>query len=104
MAVGGACTATSTLIRSPLGEVRTTTFYLHCIEAWCSFIQSIPRIKSMPDDLSTIGLALKSTPLKEILSEGQKYDAGIPPPVNLLSFDSSWQLLECYDSLQMHVK
>jgi hypothetical protein len=56
---------------TPSGFVRCTTLSVQPMRLLCQLNQSIPRITSIPLDLSTTKSARNSTPLKLILTRGQ---------------------------------
>src|SRR6185295_14129469 len=57
--------------RTPSGFVRCTTLSVQPMRPLCQLNQSIPRITSIPLDLSTTRSAKNSTPLKLILTHKQ---------------------------------
>ncbi|PUZ44451.1 hypothetical protein GQ55_8G100300 [Panicum hallii var. hallii] len=65
---------------TPSGLVRCTTLSAQLIRPLCKLSQSIPRITSIPLDLSTTGSARNSTPLKMILTREQPSRHLMSPP------------------------
>ncbi|PUZ56515.1 hypothetical protein GQ55_5G320300 [Panicum hallii var. hallii] len=65
---------------TPSGFVRRTTLSVQPMRPLCWLNQSIPRITSIPLDLSTTKSARNSTPLKLILTRGQPSWHLMSPP------------------------
>ncbi|PUZ41082.1 LOW QUALITY PROTEIN: hypothetical protein GQ55_9G475100 [Panicum hallii var. hallii] len=85
---------------TPSGFVRCTTLSVQPMRPLCRLSQSIPRITSIPPDLSTTKSARNSTPLKLILTHGQPNRQLMSPPgvrVNRGVFSSTVGIL-CFST------